>query len=308
MTNRASQVESIIARGTVVPLVFHQDAVAASQTAVALPVSAGGGVTAIAIGGTAFAVVDDDNAAATGVALYVVPTGQGPFATFDSTTAGNADAVWHTATDAVAVINDNDTPGGVQVYFDEDAANADSRLLCVSPLGIDLFVLLSDGQVLRIKHDAAAAANGVAVYFDDDAADPANRMLFVSPTNAAGAGVTDDTVGLAWTATQGEVASAVTAFVAPFPFSIIAVGAALSATPSAGSLLVAPTINGTAKTNPAVTLTTTATGYDAAGRSVAEGNAGDTIGVKITTSAPWNAPTADLDVMLMVLFHLSDEV
>ncbi len=147
--------------------------------------------------GTAFIVTDDDSAASNGVALYVVPVaGVGPLAFFESTTVGNADAPWHDAEDAVILVNDNDAPGGVLVYFDEDAANADSRFLCVSPTLADLFVPLSSGELVRVKHDASAASNGVQVYFDDNAADAEDRMLFISPTDTAGAGVTDDELAL----------------------------------------------------------------------------------------------------------------
>lgn len=140
-------------------------------------------------------MTDDDDAASNGTALYVVPGSDGVLAHFESTTAGNASAGFLAgAGGPQAWVYDNDSPGGVQVYFDEDATNADERFLCVSPTGKDLFVPLSDGSLLRVKHDASAASNGVAVYFDDDGASANLRLLFVSPTDADGSYSTDDTV------------------------------------------------------------------------------------------------------------------
>ena len=143
------------------------------------------------------AVVDDDSAASNGVAVYVVPVGgTSPAAYLESTAAGNADYLYAIGSGGPTVtVNDNDSPGGVQLYFDEDATNADSRFLCVSPTGADLFVQASDGSMIRVKHDASAASNGVAVYGDDDASNNYERLLFVSPTDTDGSYTTDDTVG-----------------------------------------------------------------------------------------------------------------
>lgn len=142
-------------------------------------------------------VADDDSAATNGVAVYVVPTGgTSPLAYLESTAAGNADYLYAIGSGGPTItVNDNDSPGGVQIYFDEDATDADSRFLCVSPTGADLFVQASDGSMVRVKHDASAATNGVAVYGDDDAANNYERLLFVSPTDTAGSYTTDDTVG-----------------------------------------------------------------------------------------------------------------
>lgn len=142
-------------------------------------------------------VADDDDAATNGVAVYVVPVGgTAPSAYLESTAAGNADYLYAIGNGGPTVtVNDSDSPGGVQLYFDEDATNADSRFLCVSPTGADLFITASDGSVIRVKHDASAASNGVAVYGDDDASNNYERLLFVSPTDADGSYTTDDTVG-----------------------------------------------------------------------------------------------------------------
>lgn len=146
---------------------------------------------------TTGAVVDDDDAATNGTAVNVVPVNGGPTAYLESTTANNADAVAAIASGGPStLIKDNDSPGGVALYFDEDAAATDSRFLANSPTGSDLFVTLSDGSVIRVKHDATPTGEGVAVYFDDNGANNYERLLFVSPTDTAGSFTTDDVVGM----------------------------------------------------------------------------------------------------------------
>lgn len=151
------------------------------------------------------AVADDDNAATTGKAVNVVPGVSGFLAYLESTTAGNADTTFKIGASGPTVfVNDNDTPGGVQLYFDEDAAATDSRFLAVSPTATDLFVPAIDGTLIRVKHDASASSNGVAVYLDDDAANAHLKLLFVSPTNAAGSYTTDDVVSCKIAPTPAE--------------------------------------------------------------------------------------------------------
>jgi hypothetical protein len=147
-------------------------------------------------GGTAIVVKDDNDAASVGTAVKVVAREDGVLAFLESTNAGNADAVHALADGSVVQVNDNDTPGGVTLYLDEDATAPDSRFLHVSPTAKDVFVPTSAGELIRVKHDASAASNGVAVYFDDDGATAAQRLRFVSPTDANGAVTTDDTVSL----------------------------------------------------------------------------------------------------------------
>jgi hypothetical protein len=141
-------------------------------------------------------MTDLDAAASTGVALYVVPDGPGSTsASFECVNAGNADSSFKIgSTGPTVAVNDNDTPGGVVTYFDEDAANTDERWMCVSPTGQSLWVTASDGSKIKVAHNASAASAGVQVYFDDDAASAHARTLFVSPTNAAGSYTTDDAV------------------------------------------------------------------------------------------------------------------
>lgn len=150
------------------------------------------------------AVTDDDDAATNGTAVYAhidrVDGGAGFLAHLESVTAGNANSYFDIGTSGprVRVLDDNAAAtGGLQVYFDEDAANEDSRFLINNTLtGKDLFLLSSTGQLVRLKHDANAATTGVALYFDDNGATVEARLLFVSPTNTAGAYDTDDDVGL----------------------------------------------------------------------------------------------------------------
>ena len=149
--------------------------------------------TLTAIGGTAITIKDSDTAASTGVATNVVPNADGVTAYLEATNAGNADEDFDDAGGGKIQVNDNDTPGGVAVYFDEDATAVDGRLMCVSPTAGDLFVPVSSGEWVRIAHNADAATDGVLIYFDDDGATATEKMLFVSPTDTDGATSTDDT-------------------------------------------------------------------------------------------------------------------
>ena len=158
----------------------------------------------ISIGGNRRGVVgivkDSDNAASTGVAIYVHidELGETDDAHLESVTAGNADFYWALGNGGPVVrVEDDDAAatGGVQLYFDEDAADPDSRFFAAVPSLKDTFVYASDGRAIRIKYHATPSSVGVAVYGDDDGANNYERMLFVSPTNADGSFRTDDEVG-----------------------------------------------------------------------------------------------------------------
>lgn len=150
------------------------------------------------------AVKDLDAAAATGVAVYAhidrADGVAGTFAHLESVTAGNANSHFLIgAAGPLVRVHDDDAAatGGLQVYFDEDATDADSRFLINNTTtGTDLFVLSATGVMIRLKHNASANSVGVAVYFDDDAANAYERLLFVSPTNANGSYTTDDSLSL----------------------------------------------------------------------------------------------------------------
>lgn len=139
-------------------------------------------------------VADDDNAASTGVAVYL-HTKDGNTGWFEFVSPTDADGTGTLNNGGnTFFIFDSDTAAtdGVAIYLDEDAANADERLLCVSPSGLDILVPVGGGKSLRVVHDASAASNGVQVYFDEDAANTYDRLMFVSPTDTAGTGATDD--------------------------------------------------------------------------------------------------------------------
>lgn len=142
-------------------------------------------------------VTDNDNAASTGLALYlhIDELGESPFGHLESVTAGNADSSFTTLGGSVVKVEDDDAAasGGVAIYFDEDGADGE-KLLAAVPTLKDAFILDSAGRAIRIKYAATPSSAGVLLYFDDDGA--ANtRLLFVSPTNANGSFNTDATVG-----------------------------------------------------------------------------------------------------------------
>jgi hypothetical protein len=91
----------------------------------------------------------------------------------------------------------------------------------------------------------------------------------------------------------------------PWAGTIVGVSYQLSAAGSAGTLTIAPTVNGTVTTDPALTVTTGTSGSDTAPRGVATFAAGDRIGAKITTDGSWNGTTADLVVTIFALTEIS---
>ncbi len=158
-----------------------------------------------AAGGTQLtgAVADVDLAATTGTAVNIVPNTRmgSKMGHLESTSLGNANANHAIDAGIEVVIVDNDTPGGVTLYFDEDGVNQDSdRFMAVLPAAKDCLVPLINGDFIRVKHDALAATNGVQVYFDDDAASALLRLMFVSPTDTEGVFQTDNGAGIADTA------------------------------------------------------------------------------------------------------------
>lgn len=108
--------------------------------------------------------------------------------------------------------------------------------------------------------------------------------------------------------TVAEVASAaqnaVDSCVMPFSGEIVAITGRLSAAATAGNLSVAPTVNGTAKTDPVLAVTTGQSPYDTAPRSTTPFAAGDRIGAKVTTDGSWDGTTADIVVVVWVLLYI----
>ena len=82
----------------------------------------------------------------------------------------------------------------------------------------------------------------------------------------------------------------------------------LSAAGSAGSLTVGLSINGTevaATTQTITTATEVSVDFNLSGDAI-RFVAGDDLGVEITTDGSWNGTTADLDVILRVLWEKQD--
>ena len=141
-------------------------------------------------------ITDDDSAASNGTAVNVVPETFGIYGHLESTTAGNADAVFEDSLSGEVLVTDNDSPGGTAVYFDEDADEGSRFLADLSSYaGNAVWFLSSNGNGFKVTHDASASSNGVQLYFDDDASDAALRLLFVSPTDADGSEVASREVG-----------------------------------------------------------------------------------------------------------------
>ncbi len=137
-------------------------------------------------------VIDDNSAATAGTDINVVPDlDRPPMAHLESTTANDADMDVDTeeGSDALPII-DSDSPGGVALYFDEDAPR-DARFNATISTGYDVYVPLRSGRLLRVKHKASPT--GVITHVDDDAATASDRILFVSPSDADSNGITRGT-------------------------------------------------------------------------------------------------------------------
>lgn len=97
---------------------------------------------------------------------------------------------------------------------------------------------------------------------------------------------------------------AVVGYTMPFDGEIVAISADLSAAATAGTLTVGPTVGGTEKADPTLSITTQTTKRDTALRGAATFVAGDIIGAEITTGGTWDGTTADLAVAVWVLLHI----
>lgn len=116
-------------------------------------------------GGPSAQVIDDDNAATGGVALYI-----------DEDASSGAKLLANTGADAYVMasnghfikITANGSPSGagVQVYIDEDASNAYEKLLFVSPTDADAIETTSSS--LGMVRDSYSAAPGTEVAADVD--------------------------------------------------------------------------------------------------------------------------------------------
>lgn len=97
---------------------------------------------------------------------------------------------------------------------------------------------------------------------------------------------------------------AVDGYVAPFDGEIIAITARLSAAAAAGTLTVGPTVDGTEKTDPTLSITTAQSARDTAPRGTTSFTAGSLIGAEITTDGSWNGTSADLTVEVWAILYV----
>lgn len=101
-----------------------------------------------------------------------------------------------------------------------------------------------------------------------------------------------------------EGTNQVTGITMPFAGEVLAVAANLSAAGTAGTLSVSATVGGTADADTAVAITTQTAKTTLVPRTKAAFNAGDVLGVKVTTNADWDGTTADLVVTVYVALAL----
>ena len=107
------------------------------------------------------------------------------------------------------------------------------------------------------------------------------------------------------TAAGASDQNAAVGYCIPFGYEIVGISVTSSAARTAGTLTVDATIGGTVTGLQAIlNATTTNNAYTTAPRGSYVGNAGDKVGVKITTPAGWTPITADIVVSLWVIQYL----
>lgn len=92
----------------------------------------------------------------------------------------------------------------------------------------------------------------------------------------------------------------------PFSGEIVAVTYNLTAAATAGSLTIGATVNGTEKTDTTQTVTTGVGAVKKVPREKVRFNAGDKLGVEITTSGTWDGTSSDLGVWVWALLNSGD--
>ena len=85
----------------------------------------------------------------------------------------------------------------------------------------------------------------------------------------------------------------------PFAGELVAISIDTTAAATAGELTVGATKDGTENASTTQTITTATAATQAFPRGTATFSAGDKIGVEISTTAAWDATTADLSVTLL---------
>lgn len=155
---------------------------------------------AVSQSGATITLTDDDSAASNGVAVYVhldEVMEQGGY-------LGHLEFVSPTDADATLTLSngggtlkiqddDNAATGGLALYFDEDGT-AGSRLIANTTHTV--YIMASNGELVKITHNADPGTPGVQVYCDEDAANSYERLLFVSPTDADGSDTTPANVAM----------------------------------------------------------------------------------------------------------------
>ncbi len=105
-----------------------------------------------------------------------------------------------------------------------------------------------------------------------------------------------------------EVASAAglanEGYTMPFPGEIIGISANLSAAASAGTLTVGPTVAGTEKADPTLSITKETAKSDVCRRGTNAFAKDAVIGAEITTNGTWNGTNSDLVVIVWVLLRI----
>lgn len=151
-------------------------AVAAITAADDMPVTVATGTSAVTLKMTHSATP-----ATPGKPLYVQAAAAGAFpsniGTFNCDNVGGSADTTVELSDAttIAVADNNATPVGSAVYYDET-----NDVLCsVTTSGEDIFVQTSAGYLIRVKY--VSSLSGLkAVYFDDDAATATDKVLFTA--------------------------------------------------------------------------------------------------------------------------------
>lgn len=140
-------------------------------------------------------ITDDDNAAVSGVAIYLdedaVGAGEGTLY-FVSPTDADAKLRMTTANGHVheVIVYDNDDAAtlGVPVYLEEDETSVTDRLLFTSGSGIDCLVATDitrkHKHFMKFVDNSDPSTGTTQLYIDEDVADKSARLLSVTVGNA----------------------------------------------------------------------------------------------------------------------------
>lgn len=152
------------------------------------------------LGAATIAVKDDDNAASTGVAVYIhvdeVFEQGTSLCHLECVNAGNADSVARLYSGGPYFYiqdDDNAAVGGTALFFDENDTDGlrfstDLDRVTGTDTSPSIRLMANDGSWVQVvdQDNPSGESGTVQVYFDDDATNDYERLLFVSPTNANG--------------------------------------------------------------------------------------------------------------------------